>query len=122
MITLRSYREDGSVSAVTYNDGTTDTYTYDDWGRITRVQYGSDTEHDYTTYTYNLFAITNMTDHRRIRNLEDPTTALTDYTATTEYSYDDLKRVTQTVKFNSANGLESGVPTHYGYDASGLLT
>lgn len=122
MITLRSYREDGSVSAVTYNDGTTDTYTYDDWGRITRVQYGSDTEHDYTTYTYNLFAITNMTDHRRIRNLEDPTTALTDYTATTEYSYDDLKRVTQTVQFNSANGLESGVPTNYGYDASGLLT
>lgn len=122
MTTLRSYRKDGSISAVTYNDGTTDTYTYDDWGRITRIQYGSDIEHDYTTYTYNLFAITNMTDHRRIHNLEDPTTALTDYTVTTEYSYDELKRVTQMVQFNSANGLNSGVPTNYGYDASGMLT
>src|SRR5450755_2876267 len=99
--TTISYDAFGRVSVVTYGNGSTVTYTYDQGNRILQAAYGGGAKTVTITYAYD--GAGNLTTE-------------TSPTGTITYAYDGLNLVT------SRTATSGGGTLSYGYDADGNLT
>jgi RHS repeat-associated protein len=137
-VTLRGYDGLDRLRTITYNDGSTITYTYDDRDRITQI---ADTASGTIGRGYD--DLDRLTTETTLQGTVSYTYDAADRRATMTvagqpdvvYSYDDADRLTGltrdtlgvTLAYDEANRrtsltLPNGIVTEYGYDAANQLT